>query len=97
LPTPSGLERILRHGPAILRALHIDGPFLRGAVAARLLAQPIPAIVVGRVVFSWAYRQQCLLVADKLFFPEINLFTWRLVAGFAGILVLLYGIIWDAD
>jgi hypothetical protein len=36
---------------------------------------------------------------DKLIFPEpeINLFTWRLVAGLAAMLVLLYGIIFDAE
>jgi hypothetical protein len=37
-------------------------------------------------------------VVDKIIIgPEINLFTWRLVAGLAAMLVLLYGIIFDAE
>jgi hypothetical protein len=39
-----------------------------------------------------------LLVVDKIVTgPETNLFTWRLVAGLAAMLVLLYGIIFDAE
>jgi hypothetical protein len=38
-----------------------------------------------------------LLVVDKLVLPEVNLFTWRLVVAFVAMLVMLYGIIWDAD
>ncbi|MGH7823708.1 MAG: DUF5985 family protein [Candidatus Binatia bacterium] len=38
-----------------------------------------------------------MVAADRLFFPEVNLFTWRLVVAFVSMIVLLYGIIWDAE
>jgi hypothetical protein len=30
-------------------------------------------------------------------FPDVNLFTWRLVLALVAMLVLLYGIIWDKE
>jgi hypothetical protein len=38
-----------------------------------------------------------LLLADKVFFPEIDFSTWRSVAALAGLILLLYGLIWDAE
>jgi hypothetical protein len=37
------------------------------------------------------------LVADKVVFTEVNLYTWRLVVALLAMLVLLYGIIWDKE
>jgi hypothetical protein len=53
----------------------------------------------GGLCFSGLTLNNALLVVDKLIFPEpeVNLFTWRLVAGLAALLVLLYGIIFDAE
>jgi hypothetical protein len=53
----------------------------------------------GGLCFLGLTLNNALLVADKLIFPEpeINLFTWRLIAGLAAMLVLLYGIIFDAE
>jgi len=37
------------------------------------------------------------LVADKQLFPEVDLYSWRLVVALLAMLVLLYGIIWDKE
>lgn len=52
----------------------------------------------GGLCFLGLTLNNALLVVDKLIFPEeINLFTWRLVAGLTAMLLLLYGIIFDAE
>ncbi|MGV3573323.1 MAG: DUF5985 family protein [Ramlibacter sp.] len=39
-----------------------------------------------------------LLVIDRVILPvEVNLYTWRLVAAFAAVLLLLFGLIWEED
>jgi hypothetical protein len=45
-----------------------------------------------------------LLVLDKIIFPEVKLFLfgvdlviWRLLAALSAMLILLYGIIFDAE
>ncbi|MGE3496534.1 MAG: DUF5985 family protein [Candidatus Binatia bacterium] len=35
-----------------------------------------------------------LVVADRILFPNVDLSTWRLVPALAGMVVLLYGLIW---
>ena len=52
----------------------------------------------GGLCFLGLTLNNALLVVDKIIIgPETNLFTWRLVAGLAAMLVLLYGIIFDAE
>jgi hypothetical protein len=53
----------------------------------------------GGLCFLGLTLNNALLVVDKLIFPEpeVNLFTWRLVAALVAMLVLLYGIIFDAE
>ena len=38
-----------------------------------------------------------LLVVDKLFLPQADLSTLRLFAALAGILLLLFGLIWEEE
>lgn len=39
-----------------------------------------------------------LLVMDRVVFPvEVDLFTWRLVAALAAVLLLLFGLIWEEE
>lgn len=47
--------------------------------------------------FSGLTLNNALLVADKIFLPETDLSIWRLLVALASMLVLLYGLIWDAD
>lgn len=39
-----------------------------------------------------------LLVVDRVILPaEVTLYTWRLVAAFIAVLLLLFGLIWEED
>ena len=38
-----------------------------------------------------------LLVLDRLVFLQVDLFTWRLAAALASVLLLLFGLIWEED
>jgi hypothetical protein len=51
----------------------------------------------GGLCFIGLTLNNALVVVDKLLLPEINLFTLRLTVALIALLVLLYGIIWDAD
>jgi hypothetical protein len=51
----------------------------------------------GGLCFVGLTLNNALLVADKVFFPEINLFTPRLVLALMAMMVMLYGVIWDAE
>jgi hypothetical protein len=51
----------------------------------------------GGLCFFGLTLNNALLVVDKLLLPEVNLFTARLVIAFVALLVMLYGIIWDAE
>lgn len=47
--------------------------------------------------FAGLTLNNILLVADKLFFLSIDLSTWRLLIAFIAMLILLYGLIWEAE
>lgn len=49
----------------------------------------------GGLCFLGLTLNNALLTADRLLFPDVNLFTWRLVVALSAMIVLLYGIIWD--
>jgi Family of unknown function (DUF5985) len=51
----------------------------------------------GGLCFLGLTLNNALVVADRMVFPEVNLFTWRLIVALVAMMVLLYGIIWDAD
>jgi hypothetical protein len=51
----------------------------------------------GGLCFVGLCLNNALLVADKLMLPDVDLFTERLLVALAAHLVLMYGLIWDAD
>jgi hypothetical protein len=52
----------------------------------------------GGLCFVGLTLNNAFLVLDKVVLgPEVSLFTLRLVVAFFSILVLLYGIVWDAE
>lgn len=52
----------------------------------------------GGLCFLGLTLNNALLVLDKLLLGEdVNLFTWRLVVALSSMIVLLYGIIWEAE
>ncbi len=47
--------------------------------------------------FAGLTLNNLLLVADKLFLPDVDLTTWRLATGLAAVLLLLFGLIWEEE
>ena len=47
--------------------------------------------------FAFLSFNNILLVVDKLFLPQTDLGTLRLFAALAGILLLLFGLIWEEE
>jgi cytochrome c biogenesis protein CcdA len=61
------------------------------------------ARVRGRLLF-WSglcfvglTLSNALLVIDLVFVPDLNLYFWRLASAAAGMLVLLFGLVWESD
>lgn len=38
-----------------------------------------------------------LLVMDRIVLPDIDLYLWRLLAAFAAVLLLVFGLIWEEE
>ena len=38
-----------------------------------------------------------LLFVDLVLFPQVDLFLWRTLPALVGVMLLLYGLIWEAD
>jgi hypothetical protein len=51
----------------------------------------------GSLCFIGLTLNNALLMVDKLLLPDVNLLTWRLLIALFALLVLLCGIIWDAE
>jgi uncharacterized membrane protein (DUF106 family) len=52
----------------------------------------------GGICFCGLTLNNALMVVDNVVFgPAVDLFTFRLVVALISILVLLYGMIWDAE
>jgi hypothetical protein len=49
------------------------------------------------ICFSGLTLNNILLVADKIFLPNIDLTLWRLLVALISLLILLYGLIRDAS
>ena len=51
----------------------------------------------GGVCFALLTFSNIFLVADKVLFPEIDFASLRTLTGLGGMLIFLYGLIWDAE
>jgi hypothetical protein len=51
----------------------------------------------GGICFCGLTLNNALLVVDKILLPDVNLFTPRLVLALLSMVVMLYGVIWDAE
>jgi hypothetical protein len=47
--------------------------------------------------FAGFTANNVLLVLDKVVYPDVDLSVYRIGVGLASILVLLYGLVWDAE
>lgn len=46
--------------------------------------------------FAGLTLNNVLVMADLIWFQGINLYTWRNLTGFVAMLLLVYGLIWEA-
>ena len=72
------------------------------AVCALLLARAWLAsrsrlLLWTAVSFAFLALNNFLLVADKVWLPDVYLLPFRQASAFAALAVLLYGFIWEAD
>jgi Family of unknown function (DUF5985) len=51
----------------------------------------------GGLCFLGLTLNNALLIIDRILIPYQDLYTWRLAAALLSMLVLLYGLIWDAE
>lgn len=51
----------------------------------------------GGLCFAGLTLNNLLLIVDRILVPYVDLFTLRLVAALVAMLILLYGLIWDAE
>ena len=51
----------------------------------------------GGLCFVGLTCNNALLMLDKFVFPDVDLSTWRLVVALFALLLMLYGVIWDAE
>lgn len=51
----------------------------------------------GGLCFVGLTLNNLLLIVDKFAVPFVDLSTWRLLVALLAMLVLLYGLIWDAE
>jgi Family of unknown function (DUF5985) len=51
----------------------------------------------GGLCFFGLTLNNALLIIDRVLFPYADLFTSRLVVALSSMLVLLYGLVWDAE
>lgn len=47
--------------------------------------------------FAGLTLNNLLLILDKIAFPDVDLLPWRTAVSFAAMLILLYGLIWEAE
>jgi hypothetical protein len=51
----------------------------------------------GGLCFVGLTLSNVLLIIDKLIVPYVDLYTWRLLLTLISLMVLLYGLVWDAE
>jgi len=51
----------------------------------------------GGLCFCGLTVNNAVLVLDKVFLPQVSLFTPRLVLALISMAIMLYGVIWDAE
>lgn len=56
-----------------------------------------PLLLWSGLCFACLTVNNAMLVADRLIFLDVDLSTWRLLPALAGMLLLLYGLIWHGE
>ena len=77
-----------------MRLLRLYAPmFCLEHIRGNVIAFCFGAVIVSQVLAL----NNVILVTDKIFLPEIDLSIWRLLVALISFLILLYGLIWDAN
>ena len=77
---------------AILTSLSCMVLLLRGYVASG-----VRLLLWSGLCFVCLSVNNVLLFFDLVVFPNVDLRLYRVLAGFAGVLFLLYGFVWEAE
>jgi hypothetical protein len=56
-----------------------------------------PLLLWSGLCFACLSLNNALVVVDLVIFPEVNLFLIRNVAALLGMLLLIYGLIWESE
>jgi len=49
------------------------------------------------ICFYFLALSNLIVFLDLVVFPDIDLYRWRLITAAVGMLILLYGLIWEGD
>lgn len=49
------------------------------------------------VCFYFLALSNLIVFLDLIVFPDVDLYRWRLITAAIGMLILLYGLIWEGD
>jgi hypothetical protein len=49
------------------------------------------------VCFYFLALSNLMVFLDLVVFPDVDLYRWRLITAAVGMLILLYGLIWEGD
>jgi hypothetical protein len=80
------------YGLCTLTALLCSGLLLRAYHRSRYRL-----LLWGGLCFAGLTLNNLLLIVDRVFVPDVDLFTLRLAAALLAMMILIYGIIWDAE
>jgi hypothetical protein len=77
---------------ALLTSLSCMVLLLRGYAASG-----VRLLLWSGLCFVCLSANNLLLFFDLVVFPNVDLRTWRVLAGLGGVLFLLYGFVWEAE
>jgi Family of unknown function (DUF5985) len=49
------------------------------------------------ICFYFLALSNLIVFLDLVIFPDVDLYRWRLITAAVGMLILLYGLIWEGD
>ncbi len=49
------------------------------------------------ICFYFLALSNLIVFLDLIVFPDVDLYRWRLIAAAIGMVILLYGLIWEGD
>jgi hypothetical protein len=80
------------YGLCALTALLCTGLLLQAYIRSRYRL-----LLWGGICFVGLTLNNILVITDKFLVPAVDLSTWRLTVALVGMMVLLYGLIWDTE